>query len=94
MHANIEKDKIAAQCDTSETLRHYVRVSQLSDYTYVKHRVAWKDSVCTRLKMGYKYLWELGVEVNEAARQCRLCGEPDAHSPGGYIQATFSGVGG
>lgn len=61
-----------AHCDRSDTPRHYVGVANEPNYTYGKKGAAWKDSVCTRLKMGYKYLWELGVGVSEAAKQCRL----------------------
>ena len=74
-----------AHCCISETLRHYVRVASETNFTYGKHRVSWKDSVCTRLRLGYKYYWQLGVNVSDTARQCRLCDEPNAHTLQHYV---------
>ena len=82
---NAEKAGIAVHCQSSETLRHYVSVANETNFTYGRHRVTWKDGVCTRLKMVYKYYWQLGVEANETERQCRLCGEPSAHTLQHYV---------
>ena len=85
--ANIEKERgeVVAQCHKSETLRHYTRVESETNFTYGKYRVPWKDSVCTRLRMGYKYYWQLGVETSDKDRQCRLCAEPNSHTLHHYV---------
>lgn len=80
-----EQSVIQLLCNRSATLRHYVRVANETDFTYGRYRVAWKDSVCTRLRIGYKYYWQVGVPASEAERRCRLCGEADSHTLPHYV---------
>ncbi|MPC67056.1 hypothetical protein E2C01_061220 [Portunus trituberculatus] len=51
----------------------------------MEDRVAWKDSVCTRLRLGCKYYRQIGVVVRNADRQCRLCGQDDSNSLPHYV---------
>lgn len=85
--ANIENERhqVQQKCITSETLRHYIKVANETNFTYGRYRVPWKDHICTRLRLGYKYYWQLGVEVSEEAKRCRLCGEVNGHSLPHYM---------
>lgn len=69
----------------SETFHHYIKISQMTDFTYGRMLSLWGDSVCMRLRLGYKYLWQLGVEKTEDDICCRLCREPRSHTLQHYI---------
>ena len=79
------KVDVLMKAERSSTLRHYCRVVENTDFTYGRFRASWKDSVCTRLRLAYKYYWELGVAVDAPARECRLCEERDGHSLSHYV---------
>ena len=85
MNVEKERSEIVAQCDKSDTLKHYVRVASETSFTYGKNRLPWKDSVCTRLRMGYKYYWQLGIATSDSDKQCRLCAEPNSHTLHHYV---------
>ena len=59
-NVNVEKERIEVQqrCLTSETLTHYVRVANETQFTYGRYRAPWKDHICTRLRLDYKYYWQ------------------------------------
>lgn len=79
------KSEVLIKAERSGTLRHYIRVVENTTFTYGRFRAAWKDSICTRLRLAYKYYWELGVAVDAPARRCRLCEEQDGHSLSHYV---------
>ena len=69
----------------SETFHHYARVSETTNFTYGRMLSSWRDSVCTRVRLGYKYMWQLGVERAEDDIRCGLCSEPRSHTLHHYI---------
>lgn len=69
----------------SETMRHYIDVLENTNFTYGKYKSAWKDSLCTRLRLGYKYYWQLGIAKEDDETCCRLCREPRAHTLSHYV---------
>lgn len=80
-----ESNKLNSVYNNSETFRHYVKVFQGTNFTYGRQRNAAKDSLCTRLRLGYKYLWQLGVKKNENDICCKLCNEPRCHTLKHYV---------
>ncbi|MEL6989863.1 MAG: ribonuclease H family protein, partial [Bacteroidota bacterium] len=40
----------------------------------------------SRLRLGYRYLWEVSGDLNPNVRQCRLCGLQDSHTLYHYIK--------
>ena len=64
----------------SETFKHYIKISQMTDFTYGRSRRMTGDALCTRLRLGYKYLWQLGVQRTEGDVCCGLCKEPRSHT--------------
>ena len=43
------------------------------------------DTVIMRLRLGYKYYWEYGFEVDEADRMCRVCGGIGSHTLAHFV---------
>lgn len=74
--------KYTARPSTSMT--HYLAVHYNTDFTYGKHNNKWKESLCTRLRLGYKYYWEIGVACTDQDTACKLCREPGGHTLNHY----------
>ena len=60
---------------------HYVHVSQTSSVTYGRKSAA-HDLVVMRLRLGYRYYWEVS---GAAAVPCGLCHSPAGHTLAHYI---------
>ena len=56
----------------SDTMAHYVEVASIIPITYGRTRTKWKDTLCTRLRLGYKYYWELGTACTEEDTKCKI----------------------
>lgn len=69
----------------SDTLRHYMHLATNTDFAYGKGKSKWKDSVYMRIRLGYKYYWELGVPASEKEKECRVCSLPRSHTLTHYI---------
>ena len=76
---------MARKHTNSTTFQHYVKVLQMTDFTYGRMKNAWGDALCTRLRLGCKYLWQLGVERAGQDVSCRLCQEPRSHTLHHYV---------
>ena len=44
-----------------------------------------RETVFARIRLGYQYLWQHGVQVEEEKRKCRVCGDRDSHTLDHYI---------
>ena len=44
-----------------------------------------KESVIARLRLGYPYLWEKGVNVENNLKQCKVCGVDEGHNLHHYV---------
>lgn len=60
---------------------HYVHVTNQCTYTYGRYSASC-DRVAMRLRLGYKYFWEVGGAAPEA---CTLCGMSGGHSLHHYV---------
>ena len=60
---------------------HYARVSQGCSYTYGSHTSS-HDMVAMRLRLGYKYFWEVS---NSPGVCCVLCAAPRGHTLHHYV---------
>ena len=69
----------------SNTMQHYLEVAQKVTYRYGRNGNKWKDTVCTKLRLGLKYYWEIGVECEEEKTRCRLCRVPLSHTLRHYV---------
>lgn len=69
----------------SETFGHYIQVLHNTDFTYGRSGNAAMDSLCTRLRLGYKYLWQLGVQKADDETCCKFCKEPRSHTLHHYV---------
>ena len=70
--------------ERSATFRHYYDIDQETGLVYDKQG-SLQDTVIMRLRLGYRYLWELGCETPDKERECRLCGENDSHTLTHYV---------
>ena len=70
-------------CERSSTFRHYIRINMETDYVYGRNVVM--DTVMMRLRLGYKYYWEYGYEVDQEDRMCRVCGRNNSHTLEHYV---------
>ena len=66
-------------------MKHYMEIVANTDFSYGPERNKWKETLCTKFRLGVKYYWELGVNVTEEEKQCRLCGAERAHTLQHYI---------
>ncbi|KAG0724124.1 hypothetical protein GWK47_000479 [Chionoecetes opilio] len=82
-HVNSSIDRQLRYCcrSGSSSGLHYVRVFHNSDYTYGRHSAA-QDVVAMRLRLGYKYYWEVS---NSPAASCTLCAKLGGHTLHHYI---------
>ena len=69
----------------SATWNHYQDVASNTLFTYGRNRHKWQDSLCTRLRLGFKYYWELGVTCDENDKKCTLCNDPRSHTLKHYL---------
>ena len=60
---------------------YYFQVSDLCSYTYGKHSASY-DLVVMRLRLGYKYYWEVS---GSAPVSCVLCDRPGGHALFHYV---------
>ncbi|MPC81868.1 hypothetical protein E2C01_076506 [Portunus trituberculatus] len=60
---------------------HYARVSQSCAYTYERHTAS-HDRVAMRLRLGYKYFWEVSASPSVC---CVVCGAPRGNTLRHYI---------
>ncbi|MPC09495.1 hypothetical protein E2C01_002108 [Portunus trituberculatus] len=60
---------------------HYVHVSHTSSVTYGRKSAA-HDLVAMRLRLGYRYYWEVS---GAAAVPCKLCHSPAGHTLAHYV---------
>ena len=81
VHSSIS-DQLDLCCHRgSASSLHYVRVSQGCQYTYGRHSAS-QDVVAMRLRLGYKYFWEVS---NSPAVCCMLCTAPRGHTLHHYV---------
>ncbi|XP_069159087.1 uncharacterized protein [Procambarus clarkii] len=80
-----EMIKRMAMVDSSNTLKNYAIINTNSSFTYGKGKSTWKDSIYIRLRLGYKYIWQYGVDVSEKDKECKLCSMPHAHTLEHYV---------
>ncbi len=71
--------------DSSNTLKNYSVINTNSSFTYGNGKSTWKDSIYMRLRLGYKYIWQYGVDVSEKDKECKLCSMPYAHTLEHYV---------
>ena len=81
VNSSITNDLIQGCDEGSASCLHYVRVSQGSDYTYGRHGTS-QDVVAMRLRVGYKYYWEVS---HSPAVCCALCAAPGGHTLHHYV---------
>ena len=77
--------RLERKYEDSETLRHYVEVARNTNFSYGRNKSKWQDNVYTRLRLGYKYYWQLGGSDIEYKKECRLCNEPKSHTLQHYV---------
>lgn len=80
-----EQALLQVKYNTSFTMQHYIRVAQETNFTYGRYLTKWKDSVCTRLRLGYKYYWQLNPNSGDQEGRCRLCNDPGSHILNHYV---------
>lgn len=68
-------------CNGSESLNHYLYVSQNSTVTYGK-ALSKVDTIVMRLRLGYKYCWQY---IEGDGIPCKLCGQPYSHTLHHYV---------
>ncbi|KAG0714460.1 hypothetical protein GWK47_014109 [Chionoecetes opilio] len=66
-------------------MAHYTNVALQTHFSYGKHRTKWKDTVFTRLRLGSPFYWELGMNVPEDDKKCRLCQQLRSYTLQHYI---------
>ena len=81
VNSSITNDLMQGCDEGSSSCLHYVRVSQGSDYTYGRHGTS-QDIVAMRLRVGYKYYWEVS---RSPAVSCSLCAAPGGHTLDHYV---------
>lgn len=84
MEANI--DMRSVEHGASQSIHYYNNVVLTTSYTYGKKSTRrWVDSVHARVRLGYTYPWQYGWQVDDEARQCRVCCQPNKHTLSHYI---------
>lgn len=76
---------VESRYSNSETFGHYIKVLHKTDFIYGRSGNTAKDSLCTRLRLGYKYLWQLGVQKTDDEICCKFCKEPRSHTMHHYV---------
>ena len=80
-HGTIDSDIVTSYERGSPSSIHYVHVSQATEYPYGR-RSALCDLVVMRLRLGYKYYWEVSGAAPES---CAVCARPGGHTLRHYV---------
>ena len=72
----------------STTLRNYMRVTNGSEPNYVSRGLNTRrqQTSYSRLRLGYRYLWEVSSNRNKMVNNCKLCNCQEGHRLHHYIK--------
>ena len=71
---------------SSWSVYYYDTVALQTSFTYGRRAGGRnRETVYARIRLGYRYLWQCGVPVEEEKRRCRVCGDQDSHDLEHYI---------
>ena len=72
----------------STTLRNYMRVTNGSEPNYVNRGLDTRrqQTSYSRLRLGYRYLWEVSSNRNKTVNNCKLCNCQEGHRLHHYIK--------
>lgn len=75
-----------AEHHISRSAYYYNTVAIQTVFTYGKRGGGRnRETVYARIRLGYYYPWQYGMQVEEEKRKCKVCGERDSHTLEHYI---------
>ena len=72
---------------SSASLQQYLSVTQGAPPRYLEHSLTSRRFQVTysRIRLGYKYLWQFGIPSSDAQKRCHVCFLPEGHTLNHYI---------
>lgn len=70
----------------SRSIEYYDKVTLHHPFVYgINGGNRRKETVISTLRLGYSYLWQVGVNVDDINKKCKVCGEVQGHNLQHYI---------
>ena len=73
---------------SSRSIEYYNKVAKEATYTYGKKgNSRYKELVNARIRLGYRYTWQVMGATDDNPSHCKICSENDGHNLHHYIMA-------